>query len=199
MNGIEKIIQRIEADARAEADETVRQCEEQCRAAKEEYDKAAQTEYWNLVHDGVKECEQRIARLGGAAEMEAKKSVLAMKQEMVSKAFDRARELFCSMDEEQYSDFLAKQACSASVNGMEELVFNEKDQRGAGKLACKKANELLKAKNIPGKLTVSEETRDILGGVIVKQGDIEANCSIEKLTELCRNELASQVAELMFE
>jgi len=57
----------------------------------------------------------------------------------------------------------------------------------------------LEKRGLYGKLTVSEETRDIQGGVIVKQGDIEANCSVETLTELCRSELASQVADLMFQ
>ena len=48
-------------------------------------------------------------------------------------------------------------------------------------------------------LTVSELTGDFMGGVMVKQGDIEVNCSVEKLVELSKEELAAQIAEVLFE
>lgn len=199
MNGIEKITERIENEALAEAAVILAQGDEECKVLKAEYDKLAQDEYWKLVRQGVKECEQRVTRLASTAEMEAKKSVLSMKQEMVGLAFDRALEMLTGLPEDKYTEFLAKQAANASATGLEELIFNQKDKALVSKNVCKMANELLSKKGLYGKLTVSEETRNILGGVIVRQGNIEANCSIEILVELCRGELASQAAELMFE
>ena len=60
------------------------------------------------------------------------------------------------------------------------------------------ANDLLAKKGLPGKLTVSADTRPISGGVIVRQGNIEVNCAVETLVQLRRSELASQVAEILF-
>ena len=70
--------------------------------------KKAQDEYWRTVRAGVKDCEARVQRLGRTAEMEAKKSVLALKQDMVSRAFDSALERVLAMPEDGYDDSYAK-------------------------------------------------------------------------------------------
>ena len=36
------------------------------------------------------------------------------------------------------------------------------------------------------------------GGFILKQGDIEVNCTVDMMLELSRGELAAQVAEVLF-
>ena len=48
------------------------------------------------------------------------------------------------------------------------------------------------------RMTLSNETRDITGGLILRRGSIEANCSVELLVELCRGELSSQLADILF-
>ena len=102
------------------------------------------------------------------------------------------------LPKEEYVAFLASQSAKAAECGTEELIFNAKDRKEVGADAAKKANEMLKAKGIEGKLTVSEETRDIPGGVIVRQGNIESNCSVDVIAQLYKNELSSQVAEILF-
>ena len=80
MNGIEKITARIRADAEAECAAIRAESEERCAAIRAENERAAQEEYWRLVREGVKDTEQRVQRLGRTARLEAKKSVLSMKQ-----------------------------------------------------------------------------------------------------------------------
>ena len=50
-----------------------------------------------------------------------------------------------------------------------------------------------------GNITIAEETADIVGGFILKQGDVEVNGTIDILLELIRGELAAQVAQVLFE
>ena len=90
MNGIEKITGRIEADAREQASAITADAEAKCAEIRADYDKQAQDQYWARVRDGVKTCEDRVQRMGRLAEMEARKSVLALKQEMVDAAFAAA-------------------------------------------------------------------------------------------------------------
>ena len=198
MIGIEKICARIESDARAEAGETIAQAEARCAELRAEYDKQAQEKYWTLIRSGVKDCESRVQRLARTAEMESKKQILAFKQEMISMAFDRAMEQIKAMPDDEYIDFLARQAANAARTGLEEVILNEADQ-ARGKKAVAKANELLKARGLYGKLTVSEETRPIAGGLILKEGDIESNCSLETLVEMYRSELAAKAAAVLFD
>ena len=87
----------------------------------------------------------------------------------------------------------------AAASGMEEIVLNARDKAEVGKAVCKAANELLSAKGTPGKLTVSEDTADISGGVIVRFGGIETNCSIDALIRQRRSGLSTEVAASLFE
>ena len=199
MNGIEKITARIRADAEAECAAIRAESEERCAAIRAENERAAQEEYWRLVREGVKDTEQRVQRLGRTARLEAKKSVLNMKQEAVSRAFELARQKLAGLPEQDYVAFLAREAAEAAITGQEEVIFCERDRKSVGAKAVKAANELLAAKGMPGLLTLSDATRDMAGGLMLKQGDIEVNCTVDTLLDLTRDELAARVADVLFE
>ena len=198
MNGIEKISKRLVADAEAEIAALNAETKAKCDEIAAEYQQKAQEEYRSRLAEGAKAAETRMQRLGSAAEMEAKKSILAFKQEMVAKAFDDASVKLANLPKDQYVKFLAAQAAAAASTGAEELIFNERDAKAVGAEVAKAANALLEQKGVKGALTVSGDTRAISGGVIVRQGNIEVNCAVETLVQLRRSELASQVAEILF-
>lgn len=47
-------------------------------------------------------------------------------------------------------------------------------------------------------LSLSQETRDIRGGFILREGKVEVNCAFETLVRLQRTEMAGQVAKALF-
>lgn len=199
MKGTEKIIAHIRADGDVEAKKIIDAASKQAEEKRAESFKAALSEYEKLMQAGNAECEDILSGSRRIAEMEAKKSVLSVKQEMISAAFDAAREEIVNMPRDKYTQFLARMAAEAAVSGMEEIVLNARDKAEVGKAVCKAANELLSAKGTPGKLTVSEETADISGGVIVRFGGIETNCSIDALIRQRRSGLSTEVAAALFE
>ena len=199
MKGIDKITSRIIADAEAECRDVKRESDERCAAVRAENEKRARDEYWRLVREGVKDTEQRVQRMDRTARLEAKKSVLNMKQEAVSRAFDLAKDKIAELPERDYVAFLAREAAEAAITGQEEVIFCERDRKSVGAKAVKAANELLAAKGMPGLLTLSDATRDMAGGLMLKQGDIEVNCTVDTLLDLTRDELAARVADVLFE
>lgn len=199
MKGTEKIIAHIRADGDAEAKKIIDAASKQAEEKRAESFKAALSEYEKLMQAGNAECEDILSGSRRIAEMEAKKSVLSVKQEMISAAFDAAREEIVNMPRDKYTQFLARMAAEAAASGMEEIVLNARDKAEVGKSVCKAANELLSAKGTPGKLTVSEDAADISGGVIVRFGGIETNCSIDALIRQRRSGLSTEVAAAMFE
>ena len=199
MKGTEKIIAHIRADGDAQAKKIIDEASTQAEELRAESFKAALAEYEKLMQAGNAECEDILSGSRRIAEMEAKKSVLSVKQEMISAAFDAAREEIVNMPRDKYTQFLARMAAEAAASGMEEIVLNARDKAEVGKSVCKAANELLSAKGTPGKLTVSEDTADISGGVIVRFGGIETNCSIDALIRQRRSGLSTEVAAAMFE
>ena len=199
MKGIDKITSRILADAEAECAAVRSESDERCAAIKADAEKKAQEEYWRLVREGVKDTEQRVQRMDRTARLEAKKSVLNMKQEVVSKACELAKQKIAELPERDYVGFLAREASAAAITGQEEVIFCERDRRSVGSKAVRAANDMLAARGLPGMLTLSDSTREMAGGLVLRQGDIEVNCTVDTLLELSRGELAASVAEVLFE
>ena len=222
MNGIEKITARIEADTQAEIDRILGEARGKADEIREKYRARAEAEAASQSARNKKSACEREERLVSVAQMEARKVILSAKQEMVEKAYDLALEKLIGMPEEEYEKVLTALMVRASSSGREEVIFSAKDRERAGKAAVKHANEILargsgpelpegKSGAVPGKaagvsamshgtamLTVSEETRNISGGFILKEGNIEVNCTFETLVRLQKAETSGAVARQLF-
>lgn len=197
MKGIEKITARIQAEAaedaaRIEEEGKVRAAELVARG-----ETLAKERYWQKIREGAKAAEDRKERLAKAADMEARKSILAAKQEIVAEAFQRAEELLCAMDGEEYLNFLADLAVRASSTGTEEIVLAEKDQALGTKVA-RRANDRLAAMGKTANLAVASRVGDFAAGLILAQGNISVNCTVEALMNQAREGMAAEVAAELF-
>ena len=196
MKGTEKIIAHIRSDAEAQCGEILAEAQKKCDAIRADFDAQAAEAYAERIRAGVKSCADEgdsAARLG---RMEAKKELLALKQEMISRSFDEAAKKLASLPEADYVALLAKLAANASVTGEEEIVLNAADRARVGEAVVKAANEKLGEK---GKLRLSESTGEFDGGLILRRGNIEVNCTTALLVELCRGELSAAIAGVLFE
>ena len=194
MKGTEKIIAHIQADAQAQVDAILAKCEEQCAAIRSEYEAKAQAAYEERLRVGKEECAAQTDSTNRLAQMEARKGVLALKQELISESFEKACGKIVALPEDQYVALLAKLAKEASVTGNERIVLNKRDKAAVGAAVAEKANALLGG----GKLTVAEETGDFAGGLILRRDSIEVNCTAELLVKLCRDEMSAKVANVLF-
>ena len=225
MNGIEKITARIGADTQAEIDRILQDANAQAAAIADRYRSQAQAEDADLLAKSQRAAAEREERLISAAQMEARKTLLSARQEMVERAYQRALEKLCSLPREQYVELLAAMLVRASSTGREEVMFSPEDQGDAGRAAVARANELLAKAAAPelplgdgavasflnkvaanvsalaqgtAMLTVSEETRPIRGGFILRDGRIEINCAFDALIRAEREQTAGAVAKLLF-
>ena len=193
MNGIERITQRISADAQAEMDRVLGEARAEAEKITARYQAQADAEAADLDARNKKAAAEREERLAGTAQMEARKAALAAKQEMVEKAYDLALQKLCSLPEEKYTAVLAELLVRASSTGKEEVIFSEADRRKVGKAAVEKANQE-GGKN----LTLSGETRSIPGGFILRSGSVEVNCAFDTLVRLQKAETAGDVVKKLF-
>jgi len=197
MKGTEKIIAHINADAKAKADAVIAEAEARCAEISSRYEQEASDRYTAKIRAGVKENESKSDSIARIAKMEARKGVLALKQEMVAESFALAQKKITALPEAEYTAFLAKLAAGAAVTGEEEIVLNARD--GAiGAAVAAQANTLLAGKGMPGKLTVAADAGDFAGGLVLRRSTIEVNCTVELLLDLCRDEMSAAVADVLF-
>lgn len=227
MEGIEKITAKIVQDAEQEVRRIREEAEEQSRAVLEQARVQAQQEAGAILTRGRRAADERLERLNSAAGMERRKLELSARQEVLGEAFDLALEKLCSLPEEKYVKLLTDLVLEASSTGREQLIFSPRDRAQIGKQVVVAANEALASQAAPelpdgltdskvgaflgkvvnttaamvagtGMLTLSQETRDIRGGFILVDGDVEVNCAFETMLALEREKLERQAAEMLF-
>lgn len=192
MNGIERITQRLNADAQAEIDEILDAAKAEVKTIEENYASLARREMEEVYAKQEKTAKEQKERLIRAAQMEARKIILMAKQEMIERAYQKALERLCTLPEKEYTEVLAGLIQQAAPNNKGEVIFSEKDQK-----VGKKAVMIVNQRN-NGSLTVSKMTRSMKGGCIVKNGKIEVNSMFETLVYLQKEETAGTVAEQLF-
>ena len=204
MNGIEKITGQIDADVQKEIDAALDQARAQAQEIEDRYASQAQTQAEAIRRKGEQDAALRQERLVDVAKLEARKTILAAKQELVGQAFDLALKKLLELPDQEYISLLAKLAVSASRTGREQVILSQKDRSRYGKQAVTMANDMLAKKAGPraaqtdGMLTLAEESRPMAGGLILRDGKVETNCSFEVLIHLQRDALSAEVTRALF-
>ena len=193
MNGIEKIIGLIQSEGQAEIDTVLEKARADAAEITARYQDQSEAEAADLEFKNQKNAAEHEERLISVAQMESRKVVLQVKQEMIEKAYALALKKLCSMQEDQYIEVLKHLILKASVSGREEVIFSPRIREAIGKIAVEQVNQAT-GKNF----VLSEETRLIPGGFILKDGNIEVNCAFDTLVRLERTETAGMVAKKLF-
>ncbi len=229
MNGIEKITARIETDAKNEIAEILREGEAKAAQIRSGYQAQAEAAAKAADAAGKEAAQRQAERLEGAAQMEAKKMLLAAKQSCMDAAFEKAHKRLQSLPEGEYAELLARMAVRAAKTGREEIILSARDRERVGPQVAAKANAILaeavapeaaeKAAKSGGKagkvlskvvtgasallqgtamLALAQDTREMDGGLILRDGQVEVNCAFETQLRVLREDMTAEVAAILF-
>ena len=198
MKGVEKITERILAEANEAANTAKSEAEAKAKEILEEFEGKARQTYEQMVATGRTEAAAAAERKVRTAKLQAKKDILGTKQEFINKAYTIAQESILAMPEDEYVDLLARKACEASISGEEAVILNEDDKSVLGQKVVDAANALLAAAGKKASLTLSDETAKMIGGLFLKQNDVSVNCSIDSIIGTFREDLDVKVAKVLF-
>lgn len=192
MNGLERITSRIEAEAKNEINAILDAGMAEANRVVGGWRERIDAESRALRSKGEKDAAEREERLISAAGMEARKSILAAKQEMVEAAYALALDKLCALSGEEKLALLSDLMARASSTGAEEVLFSAAD-RADGAKAVARVNAAT------GKtLSLSADAAPIRGGFILRDKNVEVNCAFETLVRLQKTETAGAVAKLLF-
>ncbi len=219
MTGLEKIIERIGADARARAERVLQEAEEDCLRMAKEY--AARSEQTRQRIE--KESEETLRSLLQGARAESEKTHTEILQSaraaLLDEAYAKAREEICSNQYGKYRELLIALLASAlleqhraeqesiaygdEVEEIErfELVLNATDRERFGNAVVEGARRLCErriGKEKAAKLSLAADTAQIDGGLILRFGAVELNCALDVLMADVRRETEAHVAQILF-
>ena len=193
---VKDVIEKILADAGAEAEKIKAEAKEKAEQLQAELDAeltdfARQTE--TLVSAAARE---RKAQILAAARMEIAKDDLAAKKQLLDEVFERAVTAVKNLSDEEYHELMKKLIIEAVVTGDEEIVIGKDEKRIDQKLV-KEINRHL-GSGFKGNLRLADDTVDIEAGFILRRGKIRTNAGIEVLLAPARENLESKLlAELL--
>ena len=194
MNGLEKIVARMEADTQAACDALAASAAENAAAILRDCQAQADAAAQDGAQRAAAQAAAHLEHLNGSSQLACRQRVLAAKQQLIDEAFARTAQALIALPQAEYVDLLASLAAE-NGSGDEELLLSKADRDAVGAAVVEAAN----AKKPGAAFRLSEETRDTGGGLVLRRGRVELNCSFtEKLRQL-RQEESSAVAQLLFD
>ena len=195
MTGLEKIVAAIREEAQAEAKSMIDQAKaEAARVLSEEKSKSDA-----LCAEIGASARQRAADIErasvSAAELQRRRRLLEAKQEILGDTMEQALKKLYALPKEEYFGLLIQMACACAELAEGELLLCDRDLLRCPEDFTKRLGQALPN---GAKLSVSQETRPIDGGFILKYGEIEHNCSFGAVFDARREELTDKVRSILF-
>lgn len=128
MNGIEKITGKIIEEANTDAKKIIDEAKADAEKIMNRYKEKSASAAVEIEDAGSKQAKAQELKYSSNAGLDARKTLLTQKQELLTEAFDKALEKLCSMPKDKYIDLLAKLAANAAQTGEEEIIFSSKDK-----------------------------------------------------------------------
>ena len=212
MSNIEKITRKITADAENYSAEVKKNADTQAEQVLADATARAEKAYGDIISKGEKERDAVIARAVSSADILERNILLDAKSTLTEKAFEKALDALCELDEARYADFLVRKLTEAinAIGDAEDdgyeydvkdpdlyvVTLNGADAEKYGKMLTDKLSGVVKAKKC--RLAFSDSCADIKGGFLLRRGEIEINASFETLVENAKERATADVCSALF-
>lgn len=221
MNGLERITERILAEARDEAARILGDAEAECARIGADAAARAENIRARLNEEAERDAADLVSRIKATVETQKRNVMLMAQSELLDEVFDGTLAQIYNLDAEKYTDVLVGLLCAALIEQSEaekisrslygeedamapdayEVLLNQRDCNRCGKTLIDRTKQKLGGRvpaEMLGRLTLSEKTVGIDGGLILRCGSVESNCSLRLLFAQLREELEVEVSRALF-
>lgn len=221
MTGLDKITKKLIDDAKADAGAKLDAANAECASIEADFEARAAALRDSMLADAEKEASSRIARIKSSVAIERRNVVLAERSALVDEAFSHAMDDIRAMAPEDYRKLLVDILSSvlmAQVRAEEdelknygpdelqtaenyEVILNQADLKAHGQSLIAETAVAVAGRISPdevSKLKLAETAAPIDGGLILKYGDVEVNCSLSMIFSRLRETLEGEVYGILF-
>lgn len=222
INGLNKITDKILSEAQAKADQILADAQAECDRINAEYAERAEKIRSDISTEAEKGGMEYVARIRFTAATSKRNLLLQTKSELIDGVFASVLEQTRTLELEKYNEILIGLLSAALIEQLEaeeislnlygeeealaperyEVIFNQRDRDRSGKTVIEGVQKHLSGKVSAEKLarlTLASQTAAIDGGLILRCGSVESNCSFSLLFAQLRNSLESEVARTLFD
>jgi V/A-type H+-transporting ATPase subunit E len=186
------IKKKIEADAREEAEKILEKARSDVRNTQSRTDEEIRNMEAGYAERFKNEQPEILRRREIVAGLDVKKIELGVQQQTIADAFKGALQILDSLPSEKYLDFVGKLLKKAVTSGKENIFVGKPEKH----ITSEWISEFNKQQG--WSLSLKKERREISGGFILEQDDIETNCSFDMLVRWVRDEIEADVVKRLF-
>lgn len=186
MSDGQNIINKIIADAKADAEIIIDTAKKEANGVIASAKERAERENASYMNLAQAEADKARAKEISGADMAAKKMILSKKQELLEDVIKEAEKKLLNLKPKEYAEVVSMMLDSTDKGKDVEVILSEKDKAVLSSVVAAKG------------FKVSDESRDITGGFVVKKGDIEYNYSFESIIAVEHEDIEQIVAEILF-
>ena len=132
------------------------------------------------------------------ATLELKNKLLAAKQGLIDKAFEKALKDVKALPSDKYKELLIKAILKIDVSGGEEIILGADDSSTLGKGFVDDINAAFSKSGKKSGFKLLKETREGISGCVLKDGRKETICSFESIIVGKRKELEREIGSILF-
>ena len=195
MTDLDIIISEIEKASTQEAEEIIAKA----KAEADGIAGAARDSALRQAAESEAEAERRTAEIGlagvSARQRTRRERILEAKQEMIGEVIREVRDKLYALPDIEYCELLAGLAVSAADICEGVILLNDRDKNRLPPDFEAKLADMLPA---GATLSVSDETRPIDGGLILKYGSVEQNCSFDAIFAARCDEFSDLIHDSLF-
>jgi len=192
----QQVIDKIMADARAEAEKIKKEAAESQVAEQAKLDEQLAQFGEETKARAQQAAEDEKSHLLAGARMDAAREYLAEKASLLDDIFAQVTQRVGELSDDEYRQLMAKLMVEAVETGDEQVVAAQNDNRIDQRLVGDVNNTLREGSK--GNLTLAEDKHNLRGGFVLRRGRIRTNVSIDVLVEQARNDLVMELAKDLF-
>ena len=192
----EQVVEKILADAEAEAEKIRNEAEEKQTGEQAKFDEQLREYKKQTQILAQKAGQDKKAHLLAAARMEIAKEYLAEKRKILDEVFNQAKTQLLNLSDEDYRRLMSKLMLDVIRTGDEEVIIDNSERR-IDHSFIKQINLQL-SPGYKGNLRLSDQKHNIGAGFILKCGNVKTNVSIGVLLDQARKELEIELAKELF-
>ena len=222
INGLNKITDKILSDAQAKADKILADAQAECDRINAEYAERAEKIRSEISGEAEKGGMEYVARIRSTAATSKRNLLLQTKSDLIDGVFTSVLDQTRNLELQKYNEILVGLLSAALLEQVEseeisrklygeeealapeayEVIFNQRDRDRSGKAVVESVQTHLSGK-VPAEklscLVLAAQAANIDGGLILRCGNVESNCSFSILFAQLRESLESEVARTLFD
>ena len=148
MEGIARIKEKILEEAREEKQKIIDSAKVQARDIKAKQEQEAKQIRKEILERAKKEADEKKRRILSMAQLEKRKAILRIKQQIIDEVFLKAKANFQQMPDEDYKDLIGKMLVKSVIKGDEEVIISEKDRNRISQEFLDTINEYLQSQGV---------------------------------------------------